>query len=1756
MKKIAFITIGLLYSISIWSQVNPFCNNDDCGGLDPSWQLVGDETVACEGETFFLRSGESTPYNNIDSYTWILTNTATGEEVVNTTYVDTTQLEFNFAISDSIACANDGEDGIQFEVRLVVTSPTCNNGEDESCRYTAEPLTIKFRARARFQTDNIICVGDEITLINNSCNADDELYMWDFGDGQTSTEVNPNITFSTPGVYTISLKADNDCENPDQTTQTITVVDYPTANIVAETNDGQGCNPSRQIISIDANEWVLAQPSGYFEWSISGNNGDWCFTNDAQQSNPCPQDPTVNFCPCIPDSLLSPQIIDSLLQLPTLDIWFQQSGEYTVELDYGNVCEDITIEETLTIYEPPTIDNFNNLNACDELTICYVDLPITFTGDIASYNWTFTGGSIQNFSGVDPDFGCVTFTDVGSISLTIEAFDPCDDVTESIEVSIIETGVVTVNDPTPNIICQNDEPIFLNPDPDGGSYFLNAVEVTFISGDTLYPVLAQDGDYTIDYILNADCDAQDQFSFTILESPMIVLGDNPPACESISDFNPTIEMIGGDIDGYIWNLCDTMNTVILTSTDPDPSFDYDMAGNYIIKIELVSNECGSVFDSSAVIIQANDPAIIDPFDNPYCPGVDPVTLTATPSGGTWSGEGIVDSDSGLFDPSLLTTSTTLITYTINGEVCGSFDDQIIEVILNDLSLPAPISICHYDGEYTLGTTSPIGGTWSGDGLIDSNNGIIDLTGFTTDSTYTYTYCVDSDQIDCESCKNTTLYIEPTPTAGFSLMGSPCSGNEFMLVNESVNANNYMWDMGDGNMYNTAEPKHTYTAEGDYEILLIAKTDFGCEDQFSLTIHVTAPPIIDATVFTVEGCAPLTVDYTNNSSGENITQFWIIGGMDTLFGATPNIILDGVNSDSIITVELVVQNDCETVRSSSDVLVHPTPIANFGIMNDEGCSPDTVNFMNVTSGLPDTFIWDFGNGTTSTEFDPDPIVFTSPEDSVSMYTITLIAENMCGIDTFSKDIVVYPNNIDAFFEIDTLSGCPPLAVHITNYATPGATVTYDFGDGGTGNIPDTTYIFAEPGEYIITQYAAQCGIDSTKSDTITVFPLADVKFEMPSFACIGDTVTFNNMSTAGTVALWNFGDGNTSVDINATHIYTQSGDFDVELIVYSDFYNCPDSFTKTIAIPDLPEALFDTNPLESCPGETVTFTSTSQGDLNYEWDFGDGSGGNQTIETHMYVEAGIYEVKLTVYDPFGCSTDSTFINMNVHPDPTAAMSLSIDEICQFYDTIQVLDQSTGSISNQWYIDDNIFDSVASTINVFADMPGETTIKLVVANAFGCMDSISNNINILESPIAITSMIDTVGCQPFDISIEDISENSNLTTWMFDGSNSSSNILANHTYLNAGIYPNVLIAGNTNGCPNDTVIFDIQVFPKSIAAFDIVAFDSCGIPATIITDNQSTLSTTYTWDFGNGTSSTLFEPTIEYNMADDYLITLLTNNEFGCTDTTTQFIELYPQPVANLSLPDFDYCEGDTIVFNNASTNSTHFTYLVNGEDNTLDFPISLVEVGEYDLTIIANYEDVCTDTFSLQQTITIHDSPTAGFRYIADPDMDIKGGVDFFLMSVKYDDWLWDFGDGNISTEENPFHEYDGDGPQTVCLTAYNYNDGAKTCDDKIVDLIRYKDARSFYVPNAMSPDQDFGEFEVGVFKPKGVGIDRYELNIYSPWGDHIITLNEIVDGEPRDHWDGTYKGNPVPMGAYVWEAIVWFSETDKMPYRGTVTVIR
>ena len=139
---------------------------------------------------------------------------------------------------------------------------------------------------------------------------------------------------------------------------------------------------------------------------------------------------------------------------------------------------------------------------------------------------------------------------------------------------------------------------------------------------------------------------------------------------------------------------------------------------------------------------------------------------------------------------------------------------------------------------------------------------------------------------------------------------------------------------------------------------------------------------------------------------------------------------------------------------------------------------------------------------------------------------------------------------------------------------------------------------------------------------------------------------------------------------------------------------------------------------------------------------------------------------------------------------------------------------------------------------------------------------------------------------------------------------------------------------------------------------------------------------------------------------------------------------------------------------------------------------------------------------------------------------------------------------------NLIYEFDGNGPAEVCLLGYNSNSNQFLCEDIICDWVDYEPIHTFFVPNAFSPNNNFGNNEVSIFKAKGLEIESYEMNIYSPWGDKIITLNEVSNGSPSDYWDGTFHGENLPQGAYLWTASVNFKSGKTEFYKGNVTLIR
>jgi hypothetical protein len=174
---------------------------------------------------------------------------------------------------------------------------------------------------------------------------------------------------------------------------------------------------------------------------------------------------------------------------------------------------------------------------------------------------------------------------------------------------------------------------------------------------------------------------------------------------------------------------------------------------------------------------------------------------------------------------------------------------------------------------------------------------------------------------------------------------------------------------------------------------------------------------------------------------------------------------------------------------------------------------------------------------------------------------------------------------------------------------------------------------------------------------------------------------------------------------------------------------------------------------------------------------------------------------------------------------------------------------------------------------------------------------------------------------------------------------------------------------------------------------------------------------------------------------------------------------------------------------------------------------------------------------------------------------MTGKVQLNNLSTGADVYYWDFGNGKFSVDENPIVTYDNDGTYLIMLISKNQQD----CED--TTYFQYKVLfKGLYIPNAFAPTSN--NFSVMLFKPIGVNLKTYQIDVYDAWGHQIWTSDKLdLDGHPTEGWDGTdQNGNLLQSGTYMWKVKATFidgtewqgADIGKGEYKtmGIVTLIR
>ena len=1102
-----------------------------------------------------------------------------------------------------------------------------------------------------------------------------------------------------------------------------------------------------------------------------------------------------------------------------------------------------------------------------------------------------------------------------------------------------DTLLVTVVDPVPataqpdTTVCAGGAAFMLQATPPGGTWSGGPVNPNGLFNPTV------PGTYTLYYQYGSgSCAVQDTLLVTVMEQPVTEAGasvavcaDAPPftltgnspgggiwsgagiADDSLGIFDPGLVAPGTHVVTYTVNgangcagsdsktvtvhalpnvnagpdiqLCNQPIPVQLTATPAGgfwtgnnitPSGTYTPSGTGTFPVVYTYTNGNTCSRSDTLLVTVTDP---EPVSTPgltnVCQNSATFWLYASPAGGTWAGFNITPS--GWFSPTVAGTFT--LVYTVGSGTCQVTDTAVVIVhALPVIDAGNDTVVCSSAAPFQL-TGVPAGGTWDGMGITDPNTGLFSpaLAGAGTwPATYMYT-----DTNTCYQYDYRLIEVLPQPVAAFDADTLVCAGAPVPFTTQSTGNLTYSWLFGDGGQSTLSDPLHTYAAPGDYSVQLIVSAGAGCSDTLTKTVHVITAPQAAIVASAVAGCGPLSVDLASASTDPGMDYFWDFGNGSTSTSALPGNVWYAapVAMDTVYTVSLTVSNTCGSDNASQDITVFAEPSAVMGTDINTGCSPLTVQFVQLSTGGVTGVFWDFGDGSTSTSLNPGSHTFsTGANDTV--YTVMLAIETACGPDTVYTDIHVLPNTVNAFFNTDPLQGCPPLEVNFTDYSTGGTVHEWIFGDGNVSTASSPTHTYQAPGTYTaLLAVNNGCSYD-TAQVSITVFDFPMLNFTAPPAAlCQNQTVTFTNTSSGVSNTLWTFGDGDTSNAYSPTHTYASAGTFLVSLTGTSVAQGCTGTVSATVTVNPSPVLDISFPVGQFCAPYTAVFPNNSQQTDYYTWDFGDGNTATGTDPTHIYLSEGIYTVTVIGEHAAGC-TDTATGTVHILPSPVAAFSLPQTGCAPVTWTLD--NQTTGAVGYLW----DFGNGSTSTLNqpsVTYDAAGSYTVTLQASNAYGCTDTVQHVAVLFNKPEAAMGA-PLSACAGTPVQFDNHSEYGTEHWWHFG--NGQSSVLYEPVYLYElpGKYDITLIVSNP-GC-SDTLFMPnfVTIFPVPKASFTLSP-DTVYTDHPVITLISQQPSGTCTYHLPNGE---IIQQCKAQTLLTDvglgtHTIMLVVTNEFGCQDS---------------------------------------------------------------------------------------------------------------------------------------------------------------------------------------------------------------------------------------------------------------------------------
>ena len=819
---------------------------------------------------------------------------------------------------------------------------------------------------------------------------------------------------------------------------------------------------------------------------------------------------------------------------------------------------------------------------------------------------------------------------------------------------------------------------------------------------------------------------------------------------------------------------------------------------------------------------------------------------------------------------------------------------------------------------------------------------------------------------------------------------------------------------------------------------------GCLPGFFGIARIQAQaPTPDFSANPLSGCGPLTVTFKDLSGGGPLFWAWDFGNGQISSVQNPSTVY---YTPGTYTVTLIVRNTngSNSIRKTDYITVYPYPAVSFNANLTLACAPVNIQFTdNSTPGQGSITqqIWNFGDGTTSNQ--PNP---SHAYTATGYYSVGLTVTNSGGCTNaalLNRYIRVVPGVQTNFSWTQTSNSCSaPFAINFINQTAGPGNLSYawNLGNGVTSNATDPATTYPSNTSYTVSLTAqSDLGCSQTTQQVIS-FPPANPVITSPDSACTNSPVNFANGSTpTPSASLWDFGDGTGSNSPGPSKSYPAAATYTVKLV--NTYASCADSITKAVVIVNNPVANFTASTTTTgCQAPfTVTFKDqTTPGASAWLWNFGDGNTSTLQNPSHTYTSTGSFDVTLTATSSVGCSNTITkpqFVQI-IPPSMTLDGSTVQGCINAAIHPVAVVNAVDGVASYAWSAPGATPATSTSPTPAFTyTAQGSYSITLTITTNGGCTltQTFTNAITAGTPTAAAFTYTPSTICGRNQVTFTSSSLPADHWAWNFGDGTTGINTPVFHSFSKPGNFTVQLIVTN-NGCPQTTSLA-IQVNPP-IANFGYTV--NCPNNLSVSFHDSSILDNTqpasYTWDFGDGTSTTIntspfIPPTHIYPTIGSYNVTLTVTNG-SCTDVPFKRTIILGSITASFSSP-ATACKNQDFNLTSTSTATDPSLiasyawqvgtgpYVTGGPIYTTNLPSN----GNYQLNLLITDINGCpypSATGSIQIT-----GPHAQFNLPATGGGCVNSPVTFTDVSTPYPagasitTWRWDFGDGTTVSGPSP-----------------------------------------------------------------------------------------------------------------------------------------